>query len=291
VAQKALKTPFAWALAVSAFVAIAVFAVPFPMIVLAAAAMGFIVAKTAPPLLKAGGAHAAGKASAEPAIIGDDTPTPSHAQFTWAKFLTICAVGTFMGAAVFFLLPDDTQRTFAAFFTRMAMVTFGGAYAVLPYVVQAAVDRYQWVTMPQMMDALALGETTPGPLIMVVTFVGYLAGVSQSASPALAALVVTFFTFLPSFIFIFAGAPYVESTRSDFKLQAPLAAITSCVVGVIASLAVFFGWHTFWVGGRVDVMAIAIALAAAFALWKLKSNIIAVIAISAALGVLTKLLP
>ncbi len=289
VSQKALKTPFAWGLAVAAFIAIAVFSLPFPLIVLAAAVIGFVVAKAAPKVLKMSAGHAASKTQQSPAVIDDDTPTPTHARWSFARFIGICAVGLVLGLAVYLALPNATQKTFAEFFTRMALVTFGGAYAVLPYVVQAAVEKYQWVTMPQMMDALALGETTPGPLIMVVTFVGFLAGVSQNVSPVLAALVVTFFTFLPSFIFIFAGGPYVESTRSNFKLQAPLAAITACVVGVIASLAVFFGLHTFWVNARIDFVAVAIALAAAVALWRLQWGIIHVIAASALAGLVTKL--
>ncbi len=287
VAQKALKTPFAWGLAVAAFVAIAAFNVPFPLIVLSAAAIGFIVSKTAPQVLKVGAGHAKSAKPHEPAIFDDDTPTPDHARWNVTRFIAICAAGLVFGMAVYLSLPNETLKSFAAFFTRMALVTFGGAYAVLPYVVQAAVEKYQWVTMPQMMDALALGETTPGPLIMVVTFVGYLAGVSQNVSPVVAAMVVTFFTFLPSFIFIFAGGPYVESTRSNFKLQAPLAAITACVVGVIASLAVFFGLHVFW-SGKLEWIPIAIALAAAFALWKLKWGIMSVIGASALLGFMLK---
>jgi chromate transporter len=138
------------------------------------------------------------------------------------------------------------------FFTKAALVTFGGAYAVLPYVNQAAVEQYHWVTAPQMIDGLALGETTPGPLIMVVTFVGYVGAWTHAtgASPALSglagALVVTFFTFLPSFVFIFAGAPLVEASRGRRFLTAPLTAITAAVVGVIANLAAYFAFHVFW---------------------------------------------
>jgi chromate transporter len=293
VSQKALKTPFAWGLAVAAFVAISVFSVPFPVVVIGAALIGFVVSKTAPQVLKVGSGHAASSKPHEPSIIDDDTPTPAHALWNGARFATICAAGIALGSAVYFALPNDTLKSFAAFFTRMALVTFGGAYAVLPYVVQAAVEKYQWVTMPQMMDALALGETTPGPLIMVVTFVGYVAGVGKAIfgventfmNGAIAALVVTFFTFLPSFIFIFAGGPYVESSRSNFKLQAPLAAITACVVGVIVSLAVFFGVHTFY-PGKIDLVAVGLALAAAFALWKLKWSIMWVIGASAVAGLL-----
>jgi chromate transporter len=291
VAQKALKTPFSWALAALAFASIAIFSLPFPVVVLGAAVIGFMIGKFAPHLLKSGGGHAKSSAPHEPSIIDDDTPTPEHARWNWGTFAAICAAGILMGVAVYFMLPNETLKSFAAFFTRMALVTFGGAYAVLPYVVQAAVEKYHWVTMPQMMDALALGETTPGPLIMVVTFVGYVAGVGKAVfgannaffSGAVAAMVVTFFTFLPSFVFIFAGGPYVESSRSNFKLQAPLAAITACVVGVIASLAVFFGTHVFY-PGKLDFVAIALALAAASGLWKLKLNIIWVIGASALAG-------
>ncbi len=144
-------------------------------------------------------------------------------------------------------------RRWGAFFTKAALVTFGGAYAVLPYVNQAAVEQYHWLTAPQMIDGLALGETTPGPLIMVVTFVGFVGNWTQAApasSPALAgltgALVVTFFTFLPSFVFIFAGAPLVEATRGRRLFTAPLTAITAAVVGVIANLAAYFAFHVFW---------------------------------------------
>ena len=296
VAQKALKTPFSWGLAALAFASIAIFNVPFPAVVLGAAAIGFVVGRVAPQLLKAGGGHAKSATPHVPSIIDDDTPTPAHAKWNGARFVQICAVGIGLGIGVYLSLPNETLKSFAAFFTRMALVTFGGAYAVLPYVVQAAVEKYQWVTMPQMMDALALGETTPGPLIMVVTFVGYLAGVSKAVlgdgnafmNGAIAAMVVTFFTFLPSFVFIFAGGPYVESSRNNFKLQAPLAAITACVVGVIASLAVFFGAQVFW-SGKVEWVPVAIALAAAFALWKLKWGIISVIGASALIGLVLRL--
>jgi chromate transporter len=291
VAQRALKTPLAWALAASAFIAIAAFNVPFPVVVGIAALIGLIVGRVNPALLRAGGGHAAQSGTHAPALIDDETPTPAHAKWSVGRFATIIAVGIALGGAVYLLLPNAALKEMAGFFTRSALVTFGGAYAVLPYVYQAAVEKYQWVNAAQMMDALALGETTPGPLIMVVTFVGYLAGVAKALfgaehtllNGALAATVVTFFTFLPSFVLIFAGGPYVESTRSDFKLQAPLAAITACVVGVIASLAVYFGAHVFW-SGKVEWFAVVLALAAAVALWRLKWSIIQVIAAAALIG-------
>jgi chromate transporter len=184
------------------------------------------------------------------------------------------------------------------FFTKAAFLTIGGAYAVLPYVYQGAVEHFGWLTGPQMMDGLALGETTPGPLIKVVTWIGYLGAVGQSvlAGPLAAgmagAAVATFFTFLPSFWFILAGGPIVESTRGELKFTAPLTAITAAVVGVILNLATFFAWHTFWpqaseavpFAAPFDALAVIIALAAFLALWKYKIDIMKVIGTCALLG-------
>jgi chromate transporter len=184
------------------------------------------------------------------------------------------------------------------FFTKAAFLTIGGAYAVLPYVYQGAVEHFGWLTGPQMMDGLALGETTPGPLIKVVTWIGYLGAVDQGvlANPIAAgmagAAVATFFTFLPSFLFILAGGPIVESTRGELKFTALLTAITAAVVGVILNLATFFAWHTFWPGateaipfaGHFDVIAVIIALASFIALWKYKIDVMKVIGACALLG-------
>jgi chromate transporter len=186
------------------------------------------------------------------------------------------------------------------FFTKAALLTFGGAYAVLPYVYQGAVEQFQWLTGPQMIDGLALGETTPGPLIMVVAFVGFVGGWAKQvlgpdmifAGAALAATVVTWFTFLPSFLFILAGGPLVESTHGKLGFTAPLAAITAAVVGVIASLAVFFIAHVGWPAGtaRVDAVALALMTLAAAALFRFKMGVIPVIAGCAILGAATRYL-
>ncbi|MBI3370085.1 MAG: chromate transporter, partial [Burkholderiales bacterium] len=178
-------------------------------------------------------------------------------------------------------------------FTKAALLTFGGAYAVLPYVYQGAVEAAHWLTPTQMIDGLALGETTPGPLIMVVAFVAFVGGWSQAmlgpdalfAAGALAALLVTWFTFLPSFIFILAGGPLVEATHGDLRFTAPLAAITAAVVGVIVNLALFFGWHVWWPDGvRFDPFAAVLTVAAAIALIRFKRGVIEVIFASAAAG-------
>jgi len=181
------------------------------------------------------------------------------------------------------------------FFTKAALLTFGGAYAVLPYVYQGAVGHYGWLTPEQMIDGLALGETTPGPLIMVVAFVGFVGGYGQGLlgpdhlflAGALAAALVTWFTFLPSFLFILAGGPLVESTHDDLKFTAPLTAITAAVVGVILNLAMFFGYHVLWptgLTGRFDVVSAVLALAAAAALLRFQRNVMHVIVVSALLG-------
>jgi chromate transporter len=181
-----------------------------------------------------------------------------------------------------------------AFFGKMALLTFGGAYAVLPYVVQHAVEQYHWLDAGQMIDGLALGETTPGPLIMIVAFVGFVGGWTQALfgsdarflAGTAAACVVTFFTFLPSFVFILAGGPLVESTRGDVRLTAPLTAVSAAVVGVIASLAVFFGAHVFLAHGAPRWDAIAIGTAAAVALLRYRTGTIKTILACAVAGLL-----
>jgi chromate transporter len=183
----------------------------------------------------------------------------------------------------------------AWFFTKAALMTFGGAYAVLPYVFQGAVEHYQWLTAPQMIDGLALGETTPGPLIMVVSFVGYVGGWTKAIfgpdalflSGAVAATVVTFFTFLPSFFFILLGAPFIESTHGNLKFTAPLTGITAAVVGVIVNLAVFFAYHVLWpqgLAGRFEWASALIGIGAAAALFRFKVGVIPVVLTSGLAG-------
>ena len=193
-----------------------------------------------------------------------------------------------MGGLMALYGGDAVLTQMGWFFTKAALMTFGGAYAVLPYVFQGAVEHFQWLSAAQMMDGLALGETTPGPLIMVVSFVGFVGGWSKAIfgpealllSGAIAASVVTFFTFLPSFMFIFLGAPFIESTHGKLKFTAPLSGITAAVVGVIVNLALFFAVHVLWpqgLSGRFEWTSALIGLGAAVALFRFKVGVIAVV--------------
>lgn len=305
IGSRALKNNILWAIAGASFVAIFALNIPFPVIVIGAAMAGYFGGRFAPQIFNASGGHGAAKKSYGTAIIDDETPTPAHALFSWSKFISVFAVGFVLwviplGAlcAIYGWQHDFTQM--AWFFTKAALLTFGGAYAVLPYVYQGAVGNYHWVTPTQMIDGLALGETTPGPLIMVVAFVGFVGGYVKALlgvdhlflAGALAAALVTWFTFLPSFIFILAGGPFVETTHNNLKFTAPLTAITAAVVGVILNLALFFGYHVLWpqgFKGSFDIASALIALAAAIALFKFKRNVIHVIGVAALVGLLVKL--
>lgn len=321
------RAPLLWAIAVLSFAAVALLQVPFPAVVLAAALAGAlaqlrwpeqfggasahgavaVVPAAAPPASPAAGTTvgASGVGVQAPAWIDDHTPTPAHARFTSAGLARVLAAG-----AALWLLPmavlvavwglDGTLAHMAWFFTKAALLTFGGAYAVLPYVYQGAVEHYGWLSAAQMMDGLALGETTPGPLIIVVAFVGFVGGWSQAVlgpqalfwGAALAAVVVTWFTFLPSFICILAGGPLVESTHGKLQFTAPLTAISAAVVGVMASLAVFLVLHIARPSGAAggpDFAALALALAAAWALVRLKWGVVPVLGACAVAGLVLQL--
>ena len=304
IGSRALKNRWLWGVAAAAFVAIFALDVPFPLIVMAAALIGYIGGRVYPNIFVAGGGHGAAKTSYGPALIDDNTPTPAHARFSRAHLLKIVLIGLVLWATAFGLLvltvgPQAVLTQMAWFFTKAALLTFGGAYAVLPYVYQGAVEQFQWLTGTQMIDGLALGETTPGPLIMVVAFVGFIGGwVKQIFGPdalflggAVAATVVTYFTFLPSFIFILAGGPLIETTHGNLKVTAPLTAITAAVVGVILNLALFFAYHVLWpagFAGPFDYVSAIITLAAAIALFQFKVGVIALLAACAAIGLVLK---
>jgi len=307
IGSRTLKNGALWAIAAAAFVALFAFNVPFPAVVLGAALLGVIGGRLAPSRFATGGGHGSAARSAGPAVIDDDTPPPAHARFSSGRLLRIAAVGAAVWALPMGLLSlslgwQHTLTQMSWFFTKAALLTFGGAYAVLPYVYQGAVEHFAWLSAAQMIDGLALGETTPGPLIMVVAFVGFVGAWNHApfgpdalfAAGALAAVLVTWFTFLPSFLFILGGGPLVESTHGDLKFTAPLTAITAAVVGVIVNLAVFFAWHVLWPAGQTgsfDFVAAAIALGATLALFRFRMNVIHVIAACALLGLTLRFLP
>jgi chromate transporter len=308
IGMRALGNRWMWGIAAAAFIAIFAFGAPFPAIVAAAALIGAIGARHAPQVFAPSANHAAAAAGHGPALIDDTTPTPPHARWSRRRLAQVLVVGGGLWAAAMALLIasqglDGTLTQMGWFFTKAALLTFGGAYAVLPYVYQGAVEQHQWLTGAQMIDGLALGETTPGPLIMVVAFVAFVGGwVKQVAGPdalfagaALAATLVTFFTFLPSFVFILAGGPLVEATHGRIGFTAPLAAITAAVVGVILNLALFFAYHVLWpqgFGAGFDAVSALIVLAAAVALFRFKVGVIPLLAASAAAGLgATWLLP
>ncbi len=300
IGSRALKNRLLWALAALAFIAIFVFRVPFPYIVIAAGILGFIGGKLAPDKFRVGGAHDGTQKDYGPALIDDDTPPLAHTRFRWSYLIALLLVALGLWVAVMALLGNPVLRDMGAFFTRAAFVTFGGAYAVLPYVYQGGVEQHQWLTGTQMIDGLALGETTPGPLIMVVSFVGFVgAWTGEIFGPDArllagftGAAVVTFFTFLPSFVFILAGAPLVESTHGNLGFTAPLTGITAAVVGVILNLALFFGWHVVFpnatgaapFSGGVEWFYALMSVVAFVALWRFKLDILTVIAACAAVG-------
>jgi chromate transporter len=311
IGRRALKHPMLWVIAALAFVAIFAFAVPFPAIVIAAGIVGHIGGRIAPRAFAGGGAHSAAGAAHASAVIDDDTPTPPHARFRATRLVLVIAVCVALWAIALAALAvtqgvEGTLVQMGTFFTKAALLTFGGAYAVLPYVNQGAVENYAWLTAPQMIDGLALGETTPGPLIMVVAFVGFVGawtkavfgGNALAAAGIAGACVATYFTFLPSFLFILAGGPLVETTHGQIRFTAPLTGITAAVVGVIVNLAVFFAWHVFWpkgwtagalIGG-FDPLALGIGVVAALALFRFKAGVISVILACGATGMATALL-
>ncbi|MCW5603536.1 MAG: chromate efflux transporter [Burkholderiales bacterium] len=298
--SRTLRNGVLLAIAAVAFIAIFALNVPFPAIVIGAGVIGYLGGRWAPDRFAPGGGHGGTGRRYGAALIDDATPTPRHALFTWPRLVRVCAAtlllwGGTMGALVAFHGWDATLTQMGWFFTKAALVTFGGAYAVLPYVYQAAVEQYQWVTPLQMIDGLALGESKPGPLIMIVAFVGFVGGWAKAIfgpdslflAGTVAAIVATYFTFLPSFAFILLGGPLVETTHGNLKFTAPLTGITAAVVGVILNLAVFFAWHVLWpqgFKGPFEWASLALGLAASVALFRYNIGIIPLLGACGAAG-------
>ena len=319
IARRTLRSPLLVALAAAGFLALAVFRLPYPLVVIGAALVGLLAGRWRPALLQTARSPGAGSTrsaaaesrAAQPpasqlpamelpaALHDDDSATPAHARFSRRRLaltLLVWGLATLLPLAALVAAGgwSGLLAVMARFFSRVALLSFGGAYAVLPYVAQGAVQQFGWLSASQMLDGLALGETTPGPLIMVVAFVGFMGGWNRSLADggsgwplALAAVaVVVWFTFLPSFGFILAGAPLVEASRGDLRFGAPLSAITAAVVGVIASLALFFAGPVLWPAGSVDVAAAGVAAVALLVQLRWRWSVLQVIAAAAALGVL-----
>jgi chromate transporter len=293
IGKKALKNEAMWALAAAAFVAIFFLRVPFPAIVGGALVLGFFGARKWPATF-AGGSHAGPRVGAtvmgaQASVIDDSHEAAEHTRPSWARAAKVLAVALVLWwapviAAGLWQGWSGTLATEGIFFSKAAMVTFGGAYAVLPYVGQQAVENHGWLTAPQMLDGLGLAETTPGPLIMVVQFVGFLGGwnhpggMSPLLAATLGAAITTWTTFVPCFLWIFLGAPYLERLRGNAALGGALAAVTAAVVGVVLNLAVWFGWQVFHPRpGVIDWFAVALAVAAFAALQRWKGGMIPVL--------------
>jgi chromate transporter len=269
IGRKALKNAVMWLIAAFAFVAIFFFQVPFPLIIAAAGMIGLIGGKYWGSTFHPGAKKQADAAS----VLGDEAKSPPHTHFSWSRAIRVTIVGLVLWfgpivAIGFSLGRDATLFQEGIFFSKAAVVTFGGAYAVLPYVAQQALSHYGWLRPGQMMDGLGLAETTPGPLIMVVQFVGFMGGWNHPGQfpPVIAAtagaLLTTWVTFVPCFLWIFVGAPSIERLRGNPRLTSALSSITAAVVGVILNLAVWFGMHALLPGGAPDWLAIVLSLVA-----------------------------
>ena len=276
--RRTLKGPLAVVIAAAALLGLQGLGLPQPLLIALAALSGWIAERLRPGILVP--AAPARPAAGLDALHGDDTATPPHARIRPRHLaLTLLAGGLAVALPLVALTLVDgwngTLATMARFFSRVALVSFGGAYAVLPYVAQGAVERFGWLSAAQMVDGLALGETTPGPLIIVVAFVGVLGGWHAAGSLAyalVAGLVVVWFTFLPSFLFILVGGPLVESSRGEARLAGPMQAIGAAVVGMVASLALLFAGPVLWPGSPgtgLDLAALALlGLALMLLFWR-----------------------
>jgi chromate transporter len=302
IGKRVLKNEVMWALAGLAFVAIYFLKAPFPLILITAGVIGSLGGKWWPKKFLVVGSHDTKNEKSSGAVLSDEAAAPVHTRPSLGRAVKVCAVGlalwwTPVLAFGAWLGWGHTLFREGLFFSKAAMVTFGGAYAVLPYVGQQAVESYGWLDAGQMLDGLGLAETTPGPLIMVLQFVGFLGGwqhpgqLPPLAAATLGALITTWTTFVPCFLWIFLGAPHIEQMRGNQHLNATLSAVTAAVVGVILNLAVWFGLHVLQPAGKaVDIYAIAVALAAFVGMFKWKWDIIPLVFGAGLLGMIYKLI-
>jgi chromate transporter len=306
IGSRALKRRIHYVIAAVAFLAIYVLHVPFPLIVLLAALLGLVGAQLWPAALHAAPASGATPPATSSAAhaIDDHAPPPPHTLPSASRFARTLAVGAALWLLPFLLLIvwrgwSSLHAHEYRFFTLAAFVTFGGAYSVLAYVTQVATTSLGWLTQSQAVDGLALAETTPGPLIMVLQFVGFIAGwnnpegLSPTASAVVGALVTTYATFLPCFLFIFLGAPYIEVIRGNRHLTSALSGVTAAVVGVVLNLALVFGAAVIWphgLAGGTEWFAVLMSAAAVVLLYRYHADVLWVVLGGGAVGLMTRLL-
>lgn len=301
IGKKALQNSFMWSIAAAAFIGIFFFKVPFPMIVLTAGIIGYLGGRLSDRMFSIADSHSATKNETASSVLRDNDESPEHAKPSLGRAIRICAV-----CGLLWWLPvlafgfwrgwDHTLFREGVFFSKAAVVTFGGAYAVLPYVAQQAVEQYHWLAPGQMMDGLGLAETTPGPLIMVLQFVGFMGGWNQPMglppllAATLGALITIWATFVPCFLWIFLGAPHIEQLRSNVKIGAALSSVTAAVVGVVLNLAVWFGIHVLFPGGKaIDWFALALSAVTFVGMLKWKWDVIPVVVGSSVIGLIYRL--
>jgi chromate transporter len=312
IGTRALKNPVMVTIAIAAFIALFFFRVPFPFVIVAAGVVGLLGGRSESPLFRVGGGHggAKGKVLADAdSVLGEATPEHARPNLRWSLSISGILLALWLlpvGTLLALLGPNNVFSQIAVFFSQMAVVTFGGAYAVLAYVAQEAVQNYGWLQPGEMLDGLGMAETTPGPLIQVVQFVGFMGAFRDPGSlhpmvaATFAAVLTTWVTFVPCFLWIFLGAPFIEVLRDNKALTGALSAITAAVVGVIANLAVWFGLHTLfrqvvpWQGfalnidvpvwTTVNLPAVLLAVAAIIAIFKFKAKMIPVLLACAVAG-------
>ncbi|MBB4232038.1 chromate transporter [Rhizobium mongolense] len=313
IGSRALKNNVMIGIASAAFIAIFFLHVPFPLIIITAGIVGFLAGRAGSPLFEVGGGHKGGSGDIledRDSLLGEDTPLHARPNLAWSLRVSGSLAAAWLVPVALLLVTVGSGSVFSQvglFFSQMAVVTFGGAYAVLAYVAQEAVQHFGWLKPGEMLDGLGMAETTPGPLISVVQFVGFMAAYRNPGSldpmlaATLAAVLTTWVTFIPSFLWIFLGAPFIERLRGDPALTGAMSAITAAVVGVILNLAIWFGVHVLfsdvrtasWGPVSIDVPvpasliwpSLVLTVFAALAIFHLKLSVIATLAISAAIGV------
>lgn len=317
IASRAMANGTMIGVAVTAFLALALLNIPFPVVVLGAALIGLLATRAGSTQFRAGGGHGSGGESPysdAASRLGADLPAHARPDFAWTLKISTSLAVLWLApviALIAWLGPESVFAQIALFFSQMAVVTFGGAYAVLAYVAQEAVQNYGWLAPGEMLDGLGMAETTPGPLIQVLQFVAFLGAfrapgaLDPYLAATLAALLATWVTFTPCFLWIFLGAPFIERMRQNKPLSGALAAVTAAVVGVIANLALWFAVHTLFESRAIiaigplalevpvlqslNIIALALTLAAGFALLRLKLGVLTVILASSAMGILISL--